>query len=241
MSAGGRLANIHMHKERRRKLTSMVNELEAKRLNTIKKQIQIDRITERNFYERNEKKIFKSNDDLKAFQKALLHRITTVRETSRLAGGIRPLVNLGRYGGATIDQIKIESEKFKPIRNPEQRRMIKTKILLEQGKRDGRIKQFDSSVLGDVAESILNLEKVSHPPRKLQGIITDVADPKNEDLEEPSDEVSMCLRIYFSCVFFSSFPYRHPRRHLQVTKRWWSGGDSWFSHHSRFLVPFIPT
>lgn len=45
MSAGGRLAKINTNKENRRRITSMMNTVEAKRLNFIKKQIEEDKST----------------------------------------------------------------------------------------------------------------------------------------------------------------------------------------------------
>ena len=75
-----------------------------------------------------------ANDEMKAFQIALLRRIGAVKEQSRISSGRRPLVNLGRYGGASVDYIKAESEKYKRIRDPKARRMIKAKIFLEQVK-----------------------------------------------------------------------------------------------------------
>jgi len=84
------------------------------------------------FYFRTTTKVTNSNDELKAFQIALLRRIRTVREQNKVTASSRPLINLGRYGGATIEQVKIESEKFKRIRDPEKRRRIKAKIYLEQ-------------------------------------------------------------------------------------------------------------
>nr|XP_039250975.1 uncharacterized protein LOC120328524 isoform X1 [Styela clava] len=185
VSAGGRVAKIYMHGERQRKITSMKNGLESKRLNAIKRQIEDDKATERYLWERSAKKIFQSNDDIKAFQKALIQRITVVKEKSKMSGEIRPLINLGRYGGASLDQIRKESHKYKPIRNPEQRRLIKTRILLEQGKRNGQIKTFRSDVLGDVTESILQLEKITKPPNPLQRAL-DVANL--EDVEEADEE-----------------------------------------------------
>lgn len=77
-------------------------------------------------------RVFKSNDEIKAFQKALLKRLSVVDQSSRHTDGCRPLYNLGRYGGASINQIKMESEKYKPIRDPKKIRMMRAKRLLEQ-------------------------------------------------------------------------------------------------------------
>lgn len=69
---------------------------------------------------------------MKAFQKALLKRISEVKEINRRSTGIRPLLNLGRYGGAPVDRIKANLDKYRPVRNPTERRLLKTKLLLQE-------------------------------------------------------------------------------------------------------------
>ena len=81
---------------------------------------------------RDNNRVTNANDEMKAFQIALLRRIGVVKEQSKLAAGTRPLMNLGKYGGATVEYIKSESEKYKRIRDPKRRRLIKAKISLEQ-------------------------------------------------------------------------------------------------------------
>ena len=81
---------------------------------------------------RSNQKAIKHSDELKAFQVALLRRIGSVRNADNQSDGRRPLGNLGRYGGASVGQIKLESEKYRRIRDPVKIRMMKAKISLEQ-------------------------------------------------------------------------------------------------------------
>ena len=52
ISMGGRVANIHRKNVKRRRYTTVVNEIEAKRLSFVKKQLENDRLTEYNKMQR---------------------------------------------------------------------------------------------------------------------------------------------------------------------------------------------
>lgn len=52
VSAGGRVARVHMHVERQRKLTSMRNTLAVKRYRIIQRQIEDDKAAEINVWNR---------------------------------------------------------------------------------------------------------------------------------------------------------------------------------------------
>nr|XP_018666744.1 uncharacterized protein LOC104266792 isoform X1 [Ciona intestinalis]XP_026693872.1 uncharacterized protein LOC104266792 isoform X1 [Ciona intestinalis]XP_026693873.1 uncharacterized protein LOC104266792 isoform X1 [Ciona intestinalis]XP_026693882.1 uncharacterized protein LOC104266792 isoform X1 [Ciona intestinalis] len=183
MSMGGRVASIYKQNTKRRRFTTVVNDIENKKLNFLKKQLESDRVVETNRMKKINNKVLNASDELKAFQVALLRRITAVNEVGVFED--RPLRNLGRYGGASIEQIKAESLKYKRIRDPEKRRKIKSKILMEQGKRDGRIKSFNPGDLGDLTESILKLTKAEMAQRK-EHVASDVGNL--DDVREADDD-----------------------------------------------------
>ena len=52
LSMGGRVASIHRQNVKRRRYTTLINDIESKRLNFIKKQLEVDRVVEYNKMER---------------------------------------------------------------------------------------------------------------------------------------------------------------------------------------------
>ncbi|XP_076807180.1 uncharacterized protein LOC143450499 [Clavelina lepadiformis] len=223
LSMGGRVASIYKQNTKRRRYTTVVNEIEGKRLGFIKKQIEYDRVIESNKLSRVNNKLINANDEMKAFQIALLRRIAAVRDQSKLVAGTRPLKNLGRYGGASVDYIKAESEKYKRIRDPVKIRMMKAKILLNQGKKDGRIKEFEPGNVGDMAEDILKLYKAENTtiPDLTQanevGVFDEVKDRKElrsgNDSRSASDSAKDCSQANSRAdTKRSSLPFNKPKR-----------------------------
>ena len=78
------------------------------------------------------KDVLKYSDDMKAFQSALMRRIADVKEKNKASSGIRPLLNLGRYGGASTTKIRANLDQYRPVRNPTQRRLKRTQLLLQE-------------------------------------------------------------------------------------------------------------